>query len=128
MDRKYLMVSFGYGIVGLLLGIYMAASKNHGQFITHAHIMLVGFVISFIYAACYKIWITDQNSIIPKIQYYLHLAGSAVLLISLFLMFGQFMSETILGPILGVAAISVLASMVMMKVLIVKSVKNARVG
>jgi hypothetical protein len=43
-------------------------------------------------------------------------------------MFGQFVSETVLGPILGVAAISVLASMVIMKVLIVKSVKNARIG
>lgn len=124
MDRKYLLMAFGYGMIGLLLGVYMAASKNHGQFVTHAHIMLIGFVISFIYAACYKIWIPNQNSTIQKIQYYLHFAGSVVLLIALFLVFGQFVSEAVLGPVLGIASIAVLTSMVLMKVLIIKSVKS----
>lgn len=128
MDRKYLLMAFGYGMIGLLLGIYMAASKNHGQFVTHAHVMLIGFVISFIYAACYKIWIPNQNSTMQKIQYYLHLTGSVVLLMALFLMFGGFASEAVLGPVLGVSSIAVLTSMVLMKVLIIKSVKNEGVG
>lgn len=125
MEKKYLMVSFGYGIIGLLLGIYMAVSENHGQLVTHAHIMLVGFVISFIYAVCYKIWVTNQNSATPKIQYYLHLVGSILLLVSLFLLYGHFLSENILGPVLGIGAISVLAAMILMKILIVKSLRSS---
>lgn len=55
MDRKFILTAFGYAILGLALGIHMAASKDHGQFVTHAHIMLVGFVLSFIYGLCHKL-------------------------------------------------------------------------
>lgn len=34
MDRSYLLTGLGYAIVGLLLGIHMAASKNHGQVVS----------------------------------------------------------------------------------------------
>ena len=50
IDRKFLLCGFAYAIAGMGLGIYMAASKNHALFIAHAHILLVGFVLSFIYA------------------------------------------------------------------------------
>lgn len=30
MDRKFIIMGFGYAILGLLLGIVMAASKDHG--------------------------------------------------------------------------------------------------
>ena len=46
MDRKYVLTGLGYALLGLLLGIHMAATKNHGQLVTHAHIMLLGFVVS----------------------------------------------------------------------------------
>ena len=48
MDRKFVISALCYALLGMVLGIHMAASKDHGQFVTHAHIMLVGFVVSFI--------------------------------------------------------------------------------
>lgn len=121
MDKKFVMTAFGYGLLGLLLGIYMASTKNHSQLVTHAHIMLLGFVVSFIYAVCYKLWITKAYPVLANTQFYLHLLGSIALLVSLFMLFGGFAPETVLGPILGMASFAILASMILLKVLLIKS-------
>lgn len=55
MARKFILTAFGYAILGLLLGIYMVASKNHGQYVTHTHFMLVGFLLSFV------LWFMSQT-------------------------------------------------------------------
>ena len=124
MDKKYLLSAFGYLILGLAMGIYMAASKNHSQLVTHAHIMLLGFVVSFIYAVCFKVWLGGTNKVL-NIQYYLHQIGTAVLLISLFLMYGNFVSEKVLGPILGLASVAVFVAAVIMKIQIIKIGKSS---
>ena len=121
MDRKYIMTSLGYGIVGLALGIYMAASKNHGHMVTHAHIMLVGFVVSFIYALCFKLWLNNSESKLAKAQFYLHQVGSLGLVIGLYLMYGNYISLETLDPILAISSIAVLISMILMKVLFIKA-------
>lgn len=123
MDRKFVMTALGYGILGLLLGIYMASTKNHTQLVTHAHVMLVGFVVSFIYAVCYKLWISNVFSSIANVQFYLHLLGSIALLASLFLLFSGLVAEAVLGPILGISSIAILASMILLKVLVIKSTR-----
>lgn len=123
MDRKYLMTALGYGIIGLLLGIHMAMSKNHGQYVTHAHIMLVGFVVSFIYAACYKVWLPDADGGMVKAQWYLHLLGSIILTVGFFLMYGHFVEEAVAGPVLGIGSIAVLIAMILMKVQVIKGGK-----
>jgi putative solute:sodium symporter small subunit len=121
MDRKYIMTSLGYGIVGLVLGIYMAASKNHGHMVTHAHIMLVGFVVSFIYALCFKLWLNNSETKLAKAQFYLHQVGSLGLVIGLYLMYGNYISLETLDPILAISSIAVLISMILMKVLFIKA-------
>lgn len=124
MDKKYVLSAFGYLMLGLVLGIYMASSKNHGQLVTHAHIMLLGFVVSFIYGVCFKIWLKEPSRLI-SIQFYLHQFGSVALLLSLFLMFGGFVSESVLGPILGISSIVVLSAAVLMKVLLIRAFKKS---
>lgn len=123
MDRKHLLVAFGWGILGFILGIYMAASKDHSHFVTHAHIMLVGFVVSFIYAACHKLWLSQASGSLASMQYYIHLLASIVLNVGLFLLYAQWVQEEILGPILGISSIAILVSFVMMKVMLIRSFK-----
>lgn len=124
MDKKYVLTALGYGIVGLLLGIYMAASKNHGQLVTHAHIMLVGFVVSFVYAVIYKTWITESVSKLFTVQYICHQVGSIVLVIALYCMYGGVLTGAILEPILAISSILVLVAMILMKVIFVKQGKS----
>ena len=125
MDRKFVLTALGYAIIGLALGIFMAGSKNHGQLVTHAHIMLVGFVVSFIYGLCHKLWLNNTTSGLAVAQFYIHQAGSLALFIGLFLLYGRFVEEATIDPLLGVASVTVLVGVVLMKILFIKSARNA---
>lgn len=124
MDRKFVLTAFGYAIVGLALGIYMASSKDHGQLVTHAHIMLLGFVVSFVYGLCHKLWLGNTTSALAVAQYYIHQAGSLVLFVGLFLLYGGFAADAAIGPVLGVASVAVFVGMVLMQVLFLKAVRS----
>lgn len=123
MDRKYILTALGYALLGLALGIYMAASKNHSQLVTHAHIMLVGFVISFAYGIVHKLWINGQFGSLAKAQYYLHQLGTVILVVGLYLLYGALAPEAVVGPVLGIGSILVFVAMVLMKVLYIKASK-----
>jgi hypothetical protein len=125
MDKKFVLTGLGYAILGLALGIFMAASKDHGQLVTHAHIMLIGFVVSFIYGLCHKLWLNNSTSKLALAQYYVHQVGTLVILIGLFLYYGKFVSIETIDPVLAISSIAVFAGMVMMKVLFIKSLKEA---
>jgi hypothetical protein len=89
--------------------------------VTHAHIMLVGLVISFIYGTCHKLWLNDNDSGLAKIQFYLHHVGTLVMTTSLFLMYGGFVEASTLEPFLAASSVTVLVGMVLMKVMFIKS-------
>lgn len=125
MDRKFILTGLGYAIVGLILGIFMAASKDHGHLVTHAHIMLIGFVVSFIYGLCHKLWLNNIISKLSLTQFYIHQVGTLGVVIGLFLYYGKFVSLETIDPLLALSSIAVLIGMILMKVLFIKSTKSA---
>lgn len=74
-DKKYLVWALGYLAVGICLGIFMAATRNHGQFPTHAHINLIGFLLSLGYGIIHKLWLGQPNPTLAKIQFIVHQAA-----------------------------------------------------
>ena len=125
MDRKFVLTSLGYAIIGLALGIFMAASKDHGHLVTHAHIMLIGFVVSFIYGLCHKLWLDNSTTKLAMAQYYIHQIGTLGVVIGLFLYYGKHVSLEAIDPMLALSSITVLIGMILMKVLFIKSAKKA---
>ena len=125
MDRKFILMGLGFALLGLVLGMYMAESGNHGQFVTHAHIMLVGFVMPIIYGIIYKLWLAAPGARMAAAQYWLHLAGSIVMFIGLFLLYGQFIEEAVIGPVLGIGSTAVVVSLILMKILFIKSSRQS---
>jgi len=124
MDRKFVLTALGYAIIGLALGIYMAASKDHGHLVTHAHIMLIGFVVSFIYGLCHKLWLNNVVSKLSLAQFYIHQAGTIGIVIGLFLLYGRFVPEQTIEPVLAISSVTVFIGMVLMKVLFIKTTRN----
>ena len=120
-DKKYLVCALAYLMVGLSLGIYMASSQNHMQHVTHAHINLIGFVLSLVYGIIHKLWLGQPNPTIAKLQFILHHAGAVTISIGLFLLYGHFLPEPQIGPILGIAAITVLVSAALMFYMVLKT-------
>lgn len=125
MDRKFLMTSLGYAILGLLLGIHMAASHNHSQLVTHAHIMLVGFVVSFAYALCHKLWLPLAQPTLAKVQFVLHQFGTLAIVVGLFVLYGKYMADAKIEPLLTAGSLAVLVAMILMKVMVIRSGKVA---
>ena len=124
MDRKFVTISLSYAVLGMALGIFMAASHDHGQHVTHAHILLVGFVVSFIYGLCHKLWLNNTTSKLAVAQFYIHQVGVAVLVTGLFLLYGEFVSLETIDPVLAIASIAVFVGVILMNVLFYQSSKN----
>ena len=120
LDRKYLISALIYAGVGMTLGIFMGASHNHGQFVTHAHILLVGFVASLLYAVIHKLWLAGGTSVLATVQFLLHQAGAVIITIGLFLLYGNFAPAPLLDPVLAVASIAVLGGALLMLLMVAR--------
>lgn len=119
-DRKYLAWALAYVAMGMGLGIYMAASHNHAQHVTHAHILLVGFVVSFIYAVIHKLWLGKKTSLLARVQLVAHQAGSLALFTGLFLLYGGIVPEAQIERVLAPSTIVVFVAALLMIVMVLK--------
>jgi surface polysaccharide O-acyltransferase-like enzyme len=126
-DRTYLVWSLCYAVLGMGLGIYMAASHNHAEFITHAHLLLVGFVVSFIYGTIHKLWLVAPGQGVAKLQFVLHQASAITMIVGLFLLFANMVPAPKLEPILASASIGVLLGMLLMIYMVIRF-RGARRG
>lgn len=122
-DRRYLMWALTYAAIGMSLGIFMAASHNHGERVTHAHINLVGFVTSFIYGIIHKLWLSEKTPRFAKMQFIVHQAGAVTMFVSLLLLYGNVIPEGQLEPILAIASITVLTGALLMLHMVFKAHK-----
>lgn len=114
ISRWHVMFGLGFAVLGMALGIYMAISKNHGQHVTHAHVLLLGFVVSVLYGAIYRLWLAAASARLATIQTGLHQVGSVLIVSGLFLLFSGTATEDALGPLLGGGSIAAISSAVLM--------------
>jgi hypothetical protein len=124
LDRRFLVWALGYAALGMALGLYMAASENHGELVTHAHILLVGFVLSLIYGIIHKLWLDKPNRAVANIQFVLHQASAAGVSVGLFLLYGGIVSEPTLSPVLGIASTGVLLGTLLMLYMVLRTGKG----
>lgn len=121
LDRNYLVWAVSYAVIGMGLGIFMAASHNHAQHVTHAHILLVGFVVSLIYAVIHKLWLGETTSRVAKMQFIVHQAGAVTMFSGLLLLYGNMLPEAQLDPVLAIASIAVFTAALLMLFMVIKS-------
>ena len=123
-DRKYLVWALAYVAIGMSVGVYMGASQNHVQHVSHAHILLVGTVISFIYGIIHKLWLDQPGKGISRLQFGLHQTASIVMFAGLLLFYGNVFPEPVVGPVLGIASMGVLAAALLMIYMVAKPGKR----
>ncbi|ACL71286.1 hypothetical protein [Thioalkalivibrio sulfidiphilus] len=121
IDRAYLMWGLAYAVAGMCLGIFMAASQDHGQHVTHAHVLLVGFVLSLAYGIIHKLWLPGVSIKLARLQFLLHQVGAITMVVGLFLLYGRFVSLERLDPVLAMASIAVLGGALLMGFMVLKS-------
>ena len=86
--RRFFTLAIVYVILGIILGLQMAISGNHGEMVTHAHIMLVGWVSSALIAYFYHLFPATGSKPIATFHFWFYVASTVVMLGSLFLFFG----------------------------------------
>ena len=122
VDRQYLLWGLVYAIAGMALGIYMASSANHIQHVTHAHILLVGFVLSLIYAVIHRLWLQEHSTaVLAKVQFFLHQGGALLMSVCLFLLYGALVPQAQLDPFLGIASVAVITGAILMFWLVLRT-------
>lgn len=126
LDRRYLVFAMIYAVLGMGLGIFMAASHNHGQFVTHAHVLLIGFVASLIYGVIHKLWLGEKPSAIAGIQFIVHQVGAATVAVGLFLLYGGFVPMERIEPVPATGSIIVLLGALLMLYMVLKSGAETR--
>lgn len=86
--RLFFTLAIIYALIGMLLGLSMAISNDHTQHVTHAHIMLAGFVVTSIFAVFYHLFPALGASRIANVHFWLQTASVIVMTGSLFFLYG----------------------------------------
>jgi hypothetical protein len=119
-DTRYVVWALSFAAVGLGLGVFMGASHNHSELVTHAHILLIGFVVSFIYGIIHRLWLVQPSRTVAIVQFVLRQAAAITISVGLFLLYGNIVAAPTLEPILGVGSVGVLLGMLIMIYMVIR--------
>jgi len=71
------MVGAVYGVIAMLLGLYMAAIENFKLVAVHAHLALFGFVAMAIYGIAYHIGLAKKDKL-AELHFWVSAVGAAL--------------------------------------------------
>ena len=54
ISRNFLLIGGIYLVIGIAMGMHMGAAGDHSMSVAHAHINLIGFTLSVLFALTYR--------------------------------------------------------------------------
>ena len=96
-----------YSLLGMMLGLSMAMSHDHSQTPTHAHIMVLGWLMSAVFGFFYHLVPAARASRLAIIHFWLAAVSSLGMFVGLFVLYG---GNPAIEPLLGVSAMAYFAS------------------
>ncbi len=107
IGKAFFVSALVYGVIGILLGLHMAMSKNHGQMPTHAHVLVIGW-LSF---AVFGLFYSAHGHAVPRLlagaHFWLAQISLAALVVGLYLLYsGQPQYE----PVAAISSLGYAAS------------------
>lgn len=108
--RNFFTLAVIYAVLGMLLGLSMAMSQDHTQTPTHAHVMVLGWVTSSVFAFFYHLVPAARNSRLAVIHFWLAAVSSIGMMIGLYVLYG---GNPSIEPLLGTCAIGFIAATVL---------------
>ena len=85
--RRFIGIGILYALVGMVLGIIMAASGDHSRFPLHAHVQLVGWVTLALYGLVYHAFPGMARSRLAAFHFWLANAGALILSVGVYIVF-----------------------------------------
>jgi cbb3-type cytochrome oxidase subunit 1 len=108
--RNFFTMAVIYALVGMTLGLSMAMSQNHEQLPTHAHIMVLGWLMSAVFAFFYHLVPAARNSKLATIHFWLAAVSSVGMVVGLYILYG---GNPSIEPVLGISAMAYFAATVL---------------
>lgn len=108
--RLFFILAICYAIAGMALGIHMAASHDHGQMPTHAHIMVAGWLMSAVFAFFYHLFPDIGARGMAKAHFWVQAVSGVVLVVSLFTLLA---GNEAVEPITALASVGFLIGMLL---------------
>lgn len=108
--RNFFTLAIVYSLIGLTLGLSMAISQDHTQVATHAHIMVLGWLMSAVFAFFYHLVPAAAASRLASIHFWLSAISSACMLFGLFILFG---GNPSIEPVLAVSSLAFFAATIL---------------
>ena len=108
VSRNFLLLGSAFLFVGILMGMYMGGSGNHSLALSHAHINLLGFVLSAVFALTYKAYPVMTEGRLASIYFWLHFVGAVMVNLLVFLLLAQIITEAAMVPIAPLSELLVL--------------------
>jgi hypothetical protein len=118
----FLRLSVIYALIGMALGIHMAASGDHGQMPTHAHINLLGYVSMMLYGLFYRSFPQAAEGVLPKAHFWIANIGLIGISIGIGLYYGG-MTEA--EPIAALSSLVAIAGMAVFAVVVFRATRSA---
>jgi hypothetical protein len=82
--RQFFILALCYAVAGMVLGIVMAATHDHGEMPTHAHIMVAGWLMSSVFAFFYHLFPEIGARPMARAHFWVQAVSGIVLVVSLF--------------------------------------------
>lgn len=105
--RSFLVTGPLFLILGLVIGMHMGASGDHSLAPLHAHINLLGFALMIGFGLAYDRFPAAGGSTLARAHFWLHLAGSLVLIVMLYLLFTGRIAEAAMFPLAPLAELAI---------------------
>lgn len=115
LASRFLRHSIIYALLGISLGIYMAASRDISQIPTHAHLNLLGFVAMAIYGFFYRAWPAAENDRLAPVHFWVANLGLVGLIIAVGLIHAGFEWA---DPIAALFSLIVMIGMILFAVIL----------
>lgn len=106
--RQFFILALCYAVAGMVLGIVMAATHDHGEMPTHAHIMVAGWLMSSVFAFFYHLFPEIGARPLARVHFWIQAVSGITLVVSLFFLLK---GNDNLEPITALASVGFLAGM-----------------
>ncbi len=104
ISQWYFKAAVVFLILGIIMGLQMSITENHNIIGAHAHANLVGWATSALFGTYFALNAAKAAEGIAKIQFGIHVVGTALMIGALFLLLQGNMA---LIPVVAVASIIV---------------------
>jgi hypothetical protein len=85
MGARWIKLAVLYLVIGIGVGLFMSSTLQLNWASAHAHVNLVGFVVTAMFGVIYSVYPGAGNNALGKLHFWLHNIGVPIFLVSTFL-------------------------------------------